>query len=188
MGRRPEAEPAAEGFHTRRLKIADSYRLKLGADLAPYTSILAEQRLGETRHFWGFIGPHREFVIVGPHGEVASARSAMDAKLNRRRLEEREIASEIADSVRFFAGMFPVKCDRDEDGGMFTIKLPKDLEHLGILPKEKQDVMVIASGDVIEVWTPQVWIAYSSQQATRIPALLDPPRSSPSRESEESEE
>lgn len=73
--------------------------------------------------------------------------------LAKRPLEINESSGRFADVVRYAAMSWPLTLD-----DQLRLTLPEDARKLGMLPGAGEQVVVFASGEVLELWSVEAWL------------------------------
>jgi DNA-binding transcriptional regulator/RsmH inhibitor MraZ len=84
-----------------------------------------------------------------------------------------ESADRLSSLVRFMASNWPVTLSVESARQRVTFVIPKAPRDLGIAPQIGESVVVFVSGDIVEIWKRDHWLAYAAATRQRLTELAD---------------
>jgi hypothetical protein len=85
-----------------------------------------------------------------------SLRERLSREFATRPLSSGEAQTAAADLMRLFAMSWLFKWKHEPKNSRYTIHFPEEARDLGVLPKPKDQVVFIASGEILEIWPAQL--------------------------------
>jgi len=138
------------------VRMDEQRRIKIDRFLV--ASVLGLNLAGnQTARLWALVGSKRQLQVLGPDTELAKARDHCDERLLQEPLNWDSGADEQANLIRKLASFLRLSCHSERKRPALRLTLPADAVALGLV-KPGSDLVVFASGHLLELWRPEAWV------------------------------
>jgi hypothetical protein len=126
--------------------------------------------------------PTEGVISIGVAGQLqlsreplysAALHQKLTAELTASPLAVAESADRVASLVRFMAATWPVTLSVEPLRERVTFVIPKAPRDLGIVPAIGESIIVFVTGDIVEMWKRDHWLAYIAATRQRLADLAD---------------
>jgi hypothetical protein len=111
-----------------------------------------------------WIGKYQQ-LLVSPTPSFAAAREEIVSALDLEPARASEANAAWVDLARYSFTTWNVRCGYETEHDRLTLALPKELQHLGILPPNGSLVALFWTGEIFELWIAEKWIARAAEFA-----------------------
>lgn len=116
------------------------------------------------RVYRGWIGKYQQLQI-GPIPNAAAAHNELISTLELDPARANESNAAWVDLARYSLTTWNIRCSYETGSDRLTLRLPKVLQSLGVLPPNGSLVASFWIGEIFELWVADKWIAHAAEFA-----------------------
>jgi len=142
------------------VKMDEQRRIEIERSLVEAT-LGVEFSKGETLRFWALIGARRQLQVLAPGNELAKTRDRIEAGSLDEHPTWDSAGDERTDLMRRMTSLIGISCACEPKRGKLRLTVDAEAEHLGLV-QPRAEMVVFASGGILELWRHVAWVEYST--------------------------
>jgi hypothetical protein len=111
---------------------------------------------GQTVHLWAITGSEGQLQVLAQENELAKIRQAFDASVIKNPPSWDSGGDEYIEVIRKILALLPISVCAEKNRRKLRITLPTEVVDLGLV-KTKDWIVVLAVGEIIELWPVATW-------------------------------
>jgi len=145
--------------------VETQHRVRLGKEAADHISWLKAQD-GFSIDFLATLGPSAQLILF-PKQEEATFLKLMESLKNSPPVKS-EFFAPWVELSRYFATTWEIPCSFESKAKRFSFVLPREARELEIVPNENGMVVVFSTGEILEIWPSNKWIAHINKISSNL--------------------